>query len=54
MRKGLMTFEQPLWAWHPSIISAALLAKYYYLPFTEEETEGQRGEGLAPRHLVRG
>lgn len=49
-----MPFEQLLWAWHLPTISAALLAKYCYLPFTEEEAEGQRGTGSkAPSKRLR-
>lgn len=52
--KEPMPFEHPLWAWHLPTISAALLTKLCYLPFTEEETEGQRGGRAAPTHTVRG
>lgn len=42
----------------PANTPAALLAKSWYLPFTEEETEGQRGTvrgwGAAPGHGARG
>lgn len=51
--KELMPFEQPLRPQHLPTISSALLLKFCYLPFTEEETEGHRGDRLAPRHTVR-